>query len=958
MMRNILLAALCLAPYFIFSQIVDSVALRQVDSLIQASRELTNKGTHTQALELITQAETITLEKIGRASATYGLCCYLHGRILINIRKIEDGMKWLFDALAIQEKAIGKNHLDYGKTMQSIAYCYFELSQIEKTVDFAFEAKNILEKTDGKQGINYLRNLNVLAIGYTITGKFDEAELMFLELRDIYSQTKGKESEEYAMITSNLSHFYVKMGDYQKSLQFALEATEISRQLKGEDNPIYAAGLKNLASAYGRFEDYQKAEPLYQQALSIYEKAYGKEDGLYLECLHDLATLYSRSGQYQKSVPLYLESLAGKEKIFGKDNWSYSFTANGLAVMYIDMGEFEKAEPLLLSSIETGRRLFGTANAEHLVDMNNLAILYSAVGNYEKSEALHLEISSSLQAKMASALHQLSEKEIRDYLEKYSYFQDCALSLAQASHPAMPSDAAISGPCFNNALYFKGFLLNAAVRARNSLAADPANAENLILLKSIQRRLGDAYSTPLVERDSALVAGLEKQANDLEKNFARSIAGYADASRSVRWQDVQQHLKQGNVAIEFARFAYYSKSAQRPTDSTFYAALVLQPGVIQPLFIPLFEEKQLAALLKTESKPQPTFYNDLYAATKAGGQLYDLVWKPLAAALPEGTTVYCSPSGLLYRLNLGAIPTPDGKTLAEKYRLTTLGSTRSLDERTKAGQMAANQNATAQLYGGIQYDVTPVVAANTDARPGDDLAARRGPNWGGENDSTLRGDNWNYLRWTEVEISAAAEVMNAKGIATTLKKGAEATEESFKAIGQNGPSPRVLHVATHGFFFPDPKGEQTSNEKAFKVSDNPMIRSGLVLAGGNHAWKTGKPARPDLEDGILTAYEISQMNLSNTELGVLSACETGLGDIAGNEGVYGLQRAFKIAGVRYLIMSLWQVPDFQTQVFMSAFYKHWLEGKKPVPEAFRATQSELRAKYGEAFKWAGFVLVE
>ena len=137
-----------------------------------------------------------------------------------------------------------------------------------------------------------------------------------------------------------------------------------------------------------------------------------------------------------------------------------------------------------------------------------------------------------------------------------------------------------------------------------------------------------------------------------------------------------------------------------------------------------------------------------------------------------------------------------------------------------------------------------------------------------------------------------------------------------------------------------------------------MIRSGLVLAGGNHAWKTGKPLRPGLEDGILTAYEISQMDLSNTELAVLSACETGLGDLVGNEGVYGLQRAFKIAGARYLIMSLWQVPDFQTQVFMSAFYKHWLDDQMPVPEAFRATQSELRDRYGEAFKWAGFVLVE
>ena len=138
-----------------------------------------------------------------------------------------------------------------------------------------------------------------------------------------------------------------------------------------------------------------------------------------------------------------------------------------------------------------------------------------------------------------------------------------------------------------------------------------------------------------------------------------------------------------------------------------------------------------------------------------------------------------------------------------------------------------------------------------------------------------------------------------------------------------------------------------------------MIRSGLILAGGNHAWQTGKPLKPDMEDGILTAYEISQMNLSNTELVVLSACETGLGDIQGNEGVYGLQRAFKIAGAKYLIMSLWQVPDKETAYFMELFYKHLVAMDMDIPAAFRATQDELRANpFITPYQWAGFVLVE
>lgn len=137
-----------------------------------------------------------------------------------------------------------------------------------------------------------------------------------------------------------------------------------------------------------------------------------------------------------------------------------------------------------------------------------------------------------------------------------------------------------------------------------------------------------------------------------------------------------------------------------------------------------------------------------------------------------------------------------------------------------------------------------------------------------------------------------------------------------------------------------------------------MIRSGLILAGANYAWKHGRPYKEGMEDGILTAYEISQMNLSNTELVVLSACETGLGDLQGNEGVFGLQRAFKIAGVKYLIMSLWSVPDKQTAQFMISFYKNWIEKKLSIPDAFRTTQKQMRSQGLDPYHWAGFILVE
>jgi CHAT domain-containing protein len=196
------------------------------------------------------------------------------------------------------------------------------------------------------------------------------------------------------------------------------------------------------------------------------------------------------------------------------------------------------------------------------------------------------------------------------------------------------------------------------------------------------------------------------------------------------------------------------------------------------------------------------------------------------------------------------------------------------------------------------------------------------------------------------------------GIYVTIYSDTAATEEAFKAM--DGKSPRLLHLATHGFFLPvaDKRtlGKDDINAgSTFTVQQNPMFRSGLVLANGNHTWK-GETAIAGKEDGILTAYEIAQMDLSNTDLIVLSACETALGDLRGNEGVIGLQRAFKMAGVKQMIISLWQVPDKATRELMIMVYKNWLTGMS-TREALRNAQLKMKQKY-PPYYWAAFVLVE
>jgi CHAT domain-containing protein len=378
--------------------------------------------------------------------------------------------------------------------------------------------------------------------------------------------------------------------------------------------------------------------------------------------------------------------------------------------------------------------------------------------------------------------------------------------------------------------------------------------------------------------------------------------------------------------------------------------------------VPLFREGQLSSLLSVKTDRRSDYVNDLYAYADRGlvikaekqASLEQLIREPLMKYIENENTLFIAPGGVLHRINLGAIPTSPERVLADDFRMVFLGSTRHLV--TDPNNFTNEPPAEAMIFGGIRFDPDSTTLARSTDKP---VSAVEGSKRT-ELDSA-RGNTWSYLSWTAKEANTIAGIMSDQGITTQSYLEDKASEEAFKEMATISHGNRILHLATHGFFYPDPTSSTTDNRDvapAFKESDDPMIRSGLVLANGNYAWQYGRPLGSGMEDGILTALEISQLDLSNVELVVLSACETGLGDIQGNEGVYGLQRAFKIAGAKYLIMSLWQVPDRETMQFMTTFYRNWLEEKMTIPEAFRKTQLEMRDRFFNPYAWAGFVLVE
>lgn len=930
-----------LIPFFLFSQPPQSSTNTQVDSLILVSRDYTSKQQFEQALETSAAAERLARTCCGTESEAYGNACFNEGRVRYLTGDFEAALPWYLQSKDIRKKILGPMHPDYGKSLNNLAVLYEALGLYKKAQPLYLETLNIREKTAGKESGTYAAALGNLAGLYLDLGEYEQAEKFEIETKNIRERVLGKEHPDYAASLNNMASLYYNLGNYPKAEIYYLKSKAIREAAGDMESADYVSGLDNLGALYYTTGNYAKSEAFYSKALNLRKKNLGETHSDYLTSLNHLAQLNKRMRRWLQSDSIFAALIARSEQVLGKEHLDYGTYLQNYAELCIDQGLYSKAIAYNLEAKTILEKQIGKDHTLYLNVLGSLLRSYGAVNDAQKAKLCLEELSERKKHCLLSSSRYLSEREL--YLFAQQLHDNIVSEMGFI--PSLPECA---GTSYDNVLFYKGFLLNALQKIDHLIQSHPKTADDYEQLQALHRQLGALYSLPVDQQGK--LAALEEKANALEKTLMAQITGLETALQQVSWQEVQAHLQPGEAAVEFTQYPYYHHQGN---NSIRYAALVLLPSATQPLFIPLFEAPQLAILLQSNGKPSAEVINTLYALGQKGNQLYQLIWQPLEAMLAGVHTIYHAQDGLLHQLNLGAIPDKTGRPMAESYRMVALGSTRQLVvSARKTKQMPTSP--TAMLYGGITYEPNLTqTTANTTAAS---LNRQRGFDFA-QTDSTLRGNDWKLLPWTKVEISAVGDLLEKAGFSATQFQGLTATEESVKAIH----SPTVLHLATHGYFFPDPqaaKQDQAQAGAAFKLSNHPMIRSGLILASANHAWKTGTPLRPNLEDGILTAYEAAQLQLENTELVVLSACETGLGEIQGSEGVYGLQRAFKIAGARYLIMSLWQVPDFQAQLFMNAFYAHWLEEKQPIPDAFRVAQSDMRKQYGDPFLWAGFVLME
>ena len=449
----------------------------------------------------------------------------------------------------------------------------------------------------------------------------------------------------------------------------------------------------------------------------------------------------------------------------------------------------------------------------------------------------------------------------------------------------------------------------------------------------------------------------------IERKILQENRKYLSVSNySVSWKDIQNNLSANEVAIEFVNYPY----CELDIDSIVYGALVVRKEWTEPTFIALKKESiiQYHYHNRTDSvknisiiSPRANFLSRPITGNN-GDELYQCIWGNLVInnLINPGDNIYFSASGILHQIPIESLPIGNGKIMSDVYNMHRLSSTRELVKEKKEMKYTK-----AVLYGGLNYDMTDDELLSASQTYTKDASTEYFVSRGLLEDS-IRGYKWDNLSNTQQEVDYISDLMKKNQITTQTYKGNIGNEESFKAL--SGHEYNIIHLATHGFFYPDEEAKEKDYFKPMLLNDHyqkfnevdmSMWRSGLVLSGGNRAWK-GDSIPDTVEDGILKAQEIGDLDLRGADLVVLSACNTGQGEVTG-EGVFGLQRAFKMAGAQTIIMSLTPVDDQTTMAMMNKFYTNLFSGQSK-HDAFYNAQRYIRSIKPDPKYWMGWIMLD
>jgi len=826
-------------------------------------------------------------------------------------------------------------------------------------------------------------SLNALAFAHGQIGKIAEADRYIKESEFLFDEEYliSHDPRSYTNFLFNYANFLNDIERLEEAENVYKQAVNWAKKVYNETHPSYAETLQEQASFYTTTGDYVKSIKILEQVKIILENSFQKNSNNYKRTIRSLANLYLNTNNFSdaissinllkklkqknenedvydnaanlipqirlmlikndfKAADSLLKIIESYEKI-NPTIYSYVIAghANMRAAYHFQKKEYEKAGSyytwLLKNELQNGK---GKTNSYSIAAMRK-ANNFLKWGLTDSAEILILDGIANMTEVLKKNFSFFSDNQRQYYLDKTESLFYSLYNIASV----IKSDELITAS-YNSQILLKGLLLKTSVLKNRQIKWKDSLQQQLFyeyveLRKAIVAKSGKPASAP------GSLDKLNEEAEILEKKLSKLSGNLINQQfNSKTVQDIANSLKPTEAALEYISY--------NSSDTNYLGALLITYGKKQPIFISLCTQAKLDSLLKLKSINSSSTINLIYHG-QISNSIYRLIWEPLENSLVNIKKIYFAPSGLLYQLSIAALEINKNELLSDKYLLSQVNTTGFIINQNNYS-ISANDKII--LYGGITYDAdSSAMKKAVTVYKNSGIVSRSLP------DELERSGGFPYLPATQKEVSQIMNLSKAGKFSVQIRTGIKASEESIKALDGNA-SPAILHIASHGFFFPNPKKEKKEgffeNQRGstlFKQSENPLFRAGLAFAGAELAWK-GKSAI-GIEDGILTAYEISNLFLPNTKLVVLSACETGLGDVKGTEGVYGLQRSFNMAGVQNLVMSLWKVPDTETAEFMTLLYKN-IFAHQAIEAAFQNTQTIMKNKYrDEPYKWAAWILV-
>lgn len=760
-------------------------------------------------------------------------------------------------------------------------------------------------------------------------GNFNLAEHWYL-MNEQYIQQLDDENigADKQLYYSNLRNLYTKAGRYDDALKYAELSKREFQRINGEksgdyympymghaniyrwkgDSIMCFAHLDTLFMSMDRMTEPKRIQYLYNTRASCYTtfKNYERALADYKEADRILATKYPQSDGDRITLLALMGGMEHQLKHYGESERLYKEHAEGMKMLH---GENSDAYIDAICYL---------ANAEGFAGhLNDACKHYSfSIGKTK------IEIQQNLPYYTA--------------IERETYWNSKADWLRNTTAFAVKAEAwqtDFTKDCYDALVLSKSFLLESE-RSTYDIVKSNGTEEDLhdmAMIAAMRVKIKNWERDYVRNADSILEVA--SKADALEKRLTGRCRSYGDMTSfmNIGYENVKKALHNDDVLIDFTDYVTESRGRV-------YAAYLVNKNQKYPLLKELFEE----SVIDSMKVRQP----DMYYTDKYGMELYRLLWEPFKNTVKEGATVYYVPSQLLFQIALESLPMEDGSLLGDHYTFVRLSSAREVVRNNASFNIdVAVKKTNAILYGGLKYDLTGNVmkeeASKYDITP---LLAARG--------DILRGDSiYRELPETKKEIDGIELVLKSQRLAVTSYTGISGTEESF--LNMSGNAPQILHVATHGFYYTPDAAQKIDY---LKGNTDAMTLSGLVMSGGNAAW-LGKELPPGVLGGILTAANISRLDLSGILMAVLSACQTGQGKVT-PEGLFGLQRAFKKAGVQTLVMSLWNVSDIVTKEFMIKFYEKLANNNWSKRQAFNEAKTYIRSKYADPYYWAGFVMLD